>query len=461
MNNISDNLDYLFKKRKNDIFIEDSINNRSFTYQEFLDLVLCIKEFLNSQNVGENDKVCYYAENSVITLALQLAVLFQGAVIALIDPLKGKDEVENIIQRVSPKLILKLDDLLKLDVTKSNDLCVDFSSINYKKPYLITFTSGSTAEAKGVINSFENLYLSALDFGKEFCLTQENKFYHNFPMAYMAGVLNTFVKPMIFGCKIVVAERLSFLTAMKFWGEIQKYEVNTFWINPTFVATLMKLDRDIKNSEYTKNNKITIFCGTAPLDKILKKKFEEKYGTKLYESYGLSETLFISTNTPKLDVEGAVGKVLDNTELVFGENGEIKIRTPWMFLGYLGKEEFLKESFYSTGDVGIIEDGVLRITGRISDIIIKGGVNISPKRIEEVVSHFVSEFVVLGLKDEFLGERIACFYVDDIDEKIINSKILEMLGKDFTIDSFYKISEIPKNINGKIDKLALKKEYSK
>lgn len=461
MNNILNKLKYLFIERKNDEFITDTTdNNKVYTYGKFLNTVLNFSKFLRDNNINKDSSICYTAENSALTLALEIAVLTLNAKIALIDPLKGEEEVENIISRVKPKLVLKLDDLKKISIKELNADIKIFDDIDYARPYLITFTSGSTAEAKGVINSFENLYLSAVDFGNEFNLNENNIFYHNFPMAYMAGVLNTFIKPLIFGCKIIVAPRLSFITAMGFWGEIQKYNVDCFWINPTYVATLMKLDRDAKNAEYTKTHNITIFCGTAALDGTLKQKFEDRYGLKLYESYGLSETLFISTNLPSSNLKGSVGKVLKSIEINLSKENEIQIKTPWMFLGYLGKEPVSKKDYFKTGDLGEIKDGSLYITGRLSDIIIKGGVNISPKRISEIVGAWVNEFAILGLKDEFLGEKIACFYSGELDEKNVNSLIIKNLGKDFSIDEFHKLEELPKNINGKTDKLKLKLKYN-
>ena len=461
MNNISNRLKYLFIKRRDEDFIIDSIDNKKYSYGEFLQLILNFSNFLNENGIKKDCSICYIAQNSPLTLALEIAVLILNAKIALIDPLKGKEEIENIISRTKPMLTLKLEDLKNIQIKHFDTDGTFFDSIDFKKPYLITFTSGSTAEAKGVINSFENLYLSAKSFGEEFNLNEDNIFYHNFPMAYMAGVLNTFIKPLIFGCKIIVAPRLSFMTAIGFWGEIQKYNVDCFWINPTFVATLLKLDRNEENSKYTKSHKITIFCGTAALDKNLKQQFEQKYQTNLYESYGLSETLFISTNVPNSNLPGSVGKILKSVEIKLSDRNEIQIRTPWMFLGYLGKEPVLKSDYFHTGDLGEIRSNNLYITGRLSDIIIKGGVNISPKRIGDFLGKYVNEFAIIGLKDNLLGEKIACFYSDEIDEKSINLMIIKNLGKDYSIDEFYKLKELPKNINGKIDKLKLKKEYEK
>lgn len=455
MNKIKQTLEKLFFEKQNEIFITDSIENKSFTYGEFFKLSCAIKDFLQKNNIKNGEIISYIAINSVYSLALYIGVLLNNSQIALIDPLKGIKEQEEIITKTSPKMQLTLEDIKNIKETNN---IYSFEEIDFQQPYTITFTSGSTGEAKGVVHSFENLFLSALDFGKIFELSNKNTFYHNFPMAYMAGMLNTFIKPLIFGCKIVVGERLSVMMAMKFWEEIKKYKINTFWINPTFVSLLLKLDRNNIGIEYCKENNITIFCGTAALDKNLKEKFESKYHTPLYESYGLSETLFLSTNHPKNNQIGAVGEVLPSIKIDFIEE-EIAVTTPWTCLQYFGQETFYKEKPFLTGDIGEIKNNSLYITGRKKDIIIKGGVNISPKKLQELISHNFDEFVIMGLKDPILGEKVACFHTNEIDSKEINQTIMQALGKDYTIDTFIKMETIPKNINGKIDKIAIKKEY--
>lgn len=466
MNRIKQTLTNLFIGQKNEHFAKDILLNKNYTYGDFISLALCYKQYLQEKGVRESGTVCYTAHNSIYSLALYIAVLLLNAKIALIDPLKGEEETKGIICKASPDIVVTFEELSKIEENKKGYSTSIFDDIDFKAPFLITFTSGSTGGAKGVLHSFENLFLSAFDFGKLFNLNEKNIFFHNFPMAYMAGVLNTFIKPLIFGSKIVIAPRLSAMSAMHFWDDIIKNDINTFWINPTFVSMLLKLDRGQKGIEYAKGKKITAFCGTAPLDKNIKQKFEQKYGFKLYESYGLSETLFLTTNYPNSDTAGSPGIVLDSVDLKIDDNNEILVKAPWMFLGYLGKDNFYSGGYFKTGDLGETSTDKsqakrLFITGRSKDIIIKGGVNISPKKISDIVSTLCSEFAIIGLKDDTLGEKIACFYAGELDEKDINSTILTKLGKDYIIDVFYKLNEIPKNINGKTDKLKLKKEYEK
>ncbi|MCX6984810.1 MAG: class I adenylate-forming enzyme family protein, partial [Lentisphaerae bacterium] len=234
---------------------------------------------------------------------------------------------------------------------------------------------------------------------------------------------------------------------------------------------LFKLDRDPRGTDYASRTQITACVGTAPLDYQVKLNFEGKYKITVYESYGLSETLFVSTNCPSApQVKGCVGVLLEGVSLRFGPDTEIMIGTPWNFLGYsnIGTEEFLNGRRFRSGDFGELDDKqMLFIRGRKKDLIIKGGMNISPRRIEDFIGgfKFFHEFAVLGLKDIVLGEKIACFFspvenaYNDSRSKELNSAIIANLGKDYAIDEFILLDPLPKNTNGKIDKLKIKDMY--
>ena len=152
-------------------------------------------------------------------------------------------------------------------------------------------------------------------------------------------------------------------------------------------------------------------------------------------------------------------------DLKLSDDGEIMIDVPWMFKGYTNDDTdaYFLGSYYLTGDMGQSEEGILSITGRIKDLIIKGGMNISPKQIEDCILKYcgVDECAVSGvtIDDE---ERVVCWYVcsDEKDEGAMNRIIEKELGKHCCADRFERVSSIPKNINGKPDKKKLVQEYS-
>ena len=475
MNNFLKNV---FKSFWHEDFIIDGLFEKNFTYKDFWGAVLNCKKFLEKLGLKKGDRICLLMNNSLDFVVIYFASLLMNLVVVPIDPLKRKVEIELMIKLSCCKNVLCNYDLpdysfdaINLEKIKDDfyqNLDVDIDSLNllddidFKALHLITFTSGSTGVAKGVMHSFGNLCKSALAFDEFFGFNHKNVFYHNLPMSYMAGILNLIILPLFSGSKIVLGPRFDFSKILNFWNIPIKYAVNTFWFVPTILSLLLKLDRGSQGIEYFRTVNAIGCVGTAPLSVNIKRDFENKYNVKLFQSYGLSETLFVSTNSFLIgDSQDGVGKVLNGAKVFIDKNNEILISTDWMFLGYLDGQS---DKLFKSGDLGFVDKkGFLSVTDRIKNLIIRGGVNISPLRIEKFIEglNCYHECVVLGLRDDVLGEKTTCFYVPKKEfnrdiEKELNSKIYNELGRDYCIDKFVELDSIPKNLNGKVDKLKLK-----
>lgn len=477
--NVGELFQNIFKKNWDMEFIFDGINDVTLSYKEFFSRVLSYKEKLVKIGLKRQDVICLLLPNSIELVILYFAGLLMNLKVVPIDPEKGSSDIREILSHLDYKVIISneqsfdstqknifinefIDIKYKIIEKKESDL---FNKVNFDEIYLITFTSGSTGVPKGVMHSFNNLVKSAIAFNDKFDFDSKNVFYHNLPMTYMAGILNLLILPIIAGSKIVLGKRFNISNIAEFWDVPIRYSVNTFWFIPTILEILLKLDRNPKGLQYTKSNKIIGCVCTSPLNPSTKDEFEKKYSISLYESYGLSETLFVTTNFPNSDKSGSVGKILNDAEMSFLEDNEIAIKVPWMFLGYHGIKEnqFLKNRWFSSGDIGYLsENKFCVITGRKKDLIIKGGINISPKKIEDFIKNYHStEVVILGFANKFMGEKTVCFFVPNVefDQKQINKKIVEELGKSYHIDQFIELKKIPKNLNGKVDKPKIRETY--
>jgi long-chain acyl-CoA synthetase len=483
MLNIGKLLEELFAKNRDEDFVVDAKSGMSLTYGQFFEKAVLYAGKLKRLGIGPGKTAVLALNNSMDLFILYIAGLLSEARLVPVDPFKGVESIKEVLGQIDCEAIIvdgglggikskkkiSLEKFKKLPFKKESadeNRFGIFNRINYEKPYLISFTSGSTGVPKGVIHSFGNLIRSALNFGNRFGFGEKNVFYHNLPMTYMAGILNQLLMPFICGSRIVIGERFGVISAASFWDYPIKYSVNTFWINPTILSILLKLDRGTKGIRFTKKNNIVVCVGTAPLDYRLRKKIKEKYKIKLYESYGLSETLFISAEDPLgKRAKGSVGTKFPGVKLSFAPDGEIIIEAEWMFLGYVGQNagQPSNSKKFLSGDIGLVDkNNLLHITGRKKDLIIRGGINISPKKIEDFISEldYFGDCVIIGMEDEILGEKVVCFYEnkeDFKDEAFINRKIVEKLGRDYRIDKFIRLKEIPKNVNGKVNKLRLKK----
>jgi long-chain acyl-CoA synthetase len=473
----------VFENNWQDSFVFDSLSGRALSYSDFFSAILNCKEMLEKQRFKKGDIIVLLLPNSLELMLLYFAALLMGIIVVPLDINTGDKSINDILSQI------RYDGLIHrgyrrafseaIDIhsirkgffngrsIREKDLSV-FEHIEYDNPFTITFTSGTTGIPKGVMHSFNNFFKASLAFGEKFSFNEGNIFYHNLPMTYMAGILNLIFMPFLSESKLVIGKRFDVSSVLEFWETPVKYSVNTFFLIPSIVSLLLKFDRDSTGVDYADRTDITSCVGIAPLNKTVQHDFEKKYNTSLYESYGLSEMLFVSTNSPVRYGTG-VGEILDGVSVDLLDD-EILIDSPWKFLSYwnLSADRYFIDEKFISGDLGRFDGNNLVITGRKKDLIIKGGVNISPRKIEDFINDFsiFDECAVTGTEDIVLGEKVTCFHTPCNSDllfagiKKLNRSILETLGANYRIDEFFELPEIPKNANGKTDKLEIMELYN-
>lgn len=295
--------------------------------------------------------------------------------------------------------------------------------------FSLNFTSGTTSRPKGVPHRVGALWAAARAFNAHTGIDASHRFYHVLPMAYMAGFLNTLLCPFAAGGSVVTAAPFSPAMLLQFWGPVRAHGVNALWLVPTMLAALLRADRDPAGRAYCAANIRLVCVGTAPLPGQLQADFEAAYGVRLHESYGLSETLFVSGQSPLRPARaGSVGAPLagvalrmvgeDGQEVPPGAEGEILVQAPWSMPGYFDyaskQPQETGAAWFPSGDVGRCDaDGYLFITARKKDLIIRGGQNISPRAVEEVLEAHpaVLQAAVVGVPHAFYGEDVVAVLV--------------------------------------------------
>lgn len=445
------------------VVLNDNICERKYTNAEFSAAVNFLSAYMKEHMA---DEVLICADNSAELVILYFAGLFSGKVMVPIDPEKEIGEIQRIRELHSAAFFLDNNAVRKLvsfpvyAEKKSTRLlweCVDFDKL-----FLITYTSGSTGMPKGVRHTASNLFHAAYEFGIMVKYDHRTVMGHCMPMTYMAGILNTVIMPYLMGGCIVVLQRFSMKSSFSFWNNIKKGSVNTLWLSPTMLRIANMMDKRAAMKAYLHEHNVRISVGTAPLDKNLRDEVEGKYGIRLYQSYGLSETLFISTEIPEEYISRhTVGRLLPSVKIRCSEDGELQISVPWMFLGYTNEDTslYMNDEFYLSGDLGRFDDnGNLVIAGRKKEVIVRGGYNVNPRDIENTVleQEDISECAVTSalIRGE---EMIVCCYVAAREYGItdINHMIVSVLGKHSKIDFLERMRSLPKNLNGKVDKRAI------
>lgn len=462
-------------------FVVDDINNENLSYNQYFSRCIDMAEFINTN--CEDNSIVAVLENSLELSMIYFAVMLTDKKIMVIDPQKGKTEIQNILAEI-PNAKLILDAKIELDNeyiqnmlqfeknTENNifDVKREFLSRlsvrDFTDPYLVTYTSGTSGVTKGVVHSLESLFLSAYALHEKTDTIKDSVLLHLMPMTYMAGILNSIIYPFVAGATIIITERFSIKTARSFWNKVIMYNANLFWLSPAMLMMIEQLDRGTRGEEYCATHNMTFLVGTAALTDKMREKFNQRYGVEVFASYGLSETLFISVETKnslQKRLNGCVGEILEGVEYKLTEAGELLLDVPWMYLQYTNEETemYFEENYYKSGDLAKIEDGCLFIIGRSKELIIKGGINISPILIENCIlkNKEITECAVIGVKDQSGEEKICCVYVSNEVEtcsnemqKKLRQNIVDELGKNYMIDYFWKMNCLVRNINGKIDK---------
>jgi long-chain acyl-CoA synthetase len=261
---------------------------------------------------------------------------------------------------------------------------------------------------------------------------------------------------------------------------MEKERVN-FWVGvPTMYWALLKFveENNFDVSRAAKNLKVTT-SGGAPMPVEVMKDFEKVFGVRVFEGYGLSETSPLATfnQFEKPSKPGTVGqpifgvdiKCVDESDMEVkrGERGEVVIRGSNVMKGYYKRPEAtaeaLRNGWFHTGDIGIIdEDGYLSIVDRKKDMILRGGYNIYPRELEEIIMthEAVSLVAVIGVADERLGEEVKAFIVRKQGFDLTEDEMISWCKTQFAANKYPRYVEfrdaLPIGGTGKILKRELR-----
>jgi acyl-CoA synthetase (AMP-forming)/AMP-acid ligase II len=295
------------------------------------------------------------------------------------------------------------------------------------------------------------------------------------PLFHVNAQVVTTVVPLLLGGRVAMWERFS---ASAFWDTVAEFEPVTFSSVPTMLAALLHAPGA---DEAEINTLRFVICGAAPLSPALFRRFEEKFGLKVLEGYGLTEGTCCSTINPFLGPRkiGSIGiptrgqQVVildeDGSEAADDAVGEVCVRGPNVMKGYYNRpeatSETLRDGWLHTGDVGYRDaDGFLFLVDRKKDMIIRGGENIYPREIEDVLLEHpgVQAAAVLGRPDEVRGEEVHAVLVLAPGTELaeVEMHCRKSLAAFKVPSTWACVEELPKTSTGKIDKKPLREALS-
>jgi acyl-CoA synthetase (AMP-forming)/AMP-acid ligase II len=341
---------------------------------------------------------------------------------------------------------------------------------------LLIYTSGTTGRPKGVMLDHANISATAELIIGWFEMTPETRCLLVLPLFHVNGIMVSVVSPLLAGGSAFIAERFH---AASFWATVEQVRPTFFSAVPTIYALLASQPGPRPDTRSLR----FVICGAAPMPRQLIGEFEQRFGVPVVEGYGLSECTVVCTLNPLHGVRkaGSVGLpmpgidvgVVDETDQLLppGQAGEVVVRGPNVMRGYLRRPEesaqVLRGGWLHTGDVGRFDDdGYLTLVDRVKDLIIRGGENIYPKEIEDVLyTHpAVLEAAVVGQPDPVFGEQPVAFVTlrpgfdaapEDLVEHCRPSLARYKVPREVRIEE-----TLPKNAVGKVAKPVLREQLS-
>ncbi|ORA93951.1 AMP-dependent synthetase [Mycobacterium marseillense] len=439
---------------------------------------------LRARGVGPGDVVAFQLPNWVEAAVTFWASAFLSAVVVPIVHFYGPKELRYILSSVRPRVFITAEGFGRM--TYAPEVCADVPTValvgesfdelladepmagtlgaDPAGPALIAFTSGTTSNPKGVIHSHQTLgfetrqLLSNYPPGRKRQLTA-------LPVGHFIGMLGAFLIPVLDGspidlCDVWDPDRAIDLmdTDGVALGGGPPYFVTSLLDHPRFTAEHLRFITHIG-------------LGGSTVPAAVTRRLAD-LGILVTRSYGSSEHPSITGShytAPEDKRLFTDGNARTGVEVRLADDGEILSRGPDLFIGYtdpaLTARAFDEEGWYHTGDIGVMDDdGYLTITDRKSDIIIRGGENISALEVEEVLLGMpaVAEAVVVSAPDARLGEHAAAVLrikaghvmptLDDVRAHFERAGV----AKQKWPESLHQVDDYPRTASGKVQKYVVR-----
>ncbi len=318
---------------------------------------------------------------------------------------------------------------------------------------VVLFTSGTTGLPKGALMSHRNLGTNIAALAEAWQWGDHDRLLLSLPVFHMHGFGIGVCGSLALGAFFNL---LPSFDPIRIAGSIENEQFSAFFGVPTMYQRLADSGRCDSLSKLR-----LVVSGSAPMSEHLHRELKEATGQYVLERYGMTETAMITSNPLNGErIPGTVGGALPSVEVALEvETGEIKVKGPSLFQGYLGdatatSAAFDAEGWFRSGDAGSWQDqDHLRISGRLKDLIITGGFNVFPGEVEAVLRDFggVSEAAVVGAESDAWGEEVVAFVkgvrgdetaiLDHLRRNLVNYKVPKRL---IFVDS------IPRNALGKV-----------
>jgi long-chain acyl-CoA synthetase len=483
------------------LFLFSEADKRQFTYKEFEAAVMRTARMLAAKGVGYGDVVSLLLPNSVEYVIAYFACWQLGALAGPINSLLKSQEIAYVISNSEARALLVNSEFLPLIETIRDELTslqaiITFDNeadatreeitgedataeVDQDHEAIIIYTSGTTGKPKGCLLTHGNVIANARQITSWLGFTEADRLLTIMPLFHMNAVSVTTMSALYAGGSTVVSQKFS---ASRFWQSISDYQITSFGSVATMLSMLLSTYPDGVPEGLKTDQLRFAMCGSAPVPAEVLRRFEETFNCLVIEGYGLSESTCRSTFNPPNQRRrpGSCGVPIGNEmrvvdeedrEVPDGELGEIVLRGENILKGYYkndtANETAFRNGWFHTGDIGYRDaDGFYYIVDRKSDMIIRGGENIYPREIDEVLYEHpdVAAAAAVGVKDELYGEEVAAVVVLKPGANTTAQEVIDYCKArlaDFKCPkTVHFVDDIPKGPTGKLLKRELAKMLS-
>ncbi len=480
-------------------------HGQRISYATLNDLVNRLTSGLVKLGLEPGERVLVALENCPEFVVAFYAVLCARGIVVPIDPLYTIHEVAVIARDASPALVICNPANISLFTELARELPIPrgfiVTNTNETGPNIysyeellarssptaspvrhkerddmveILYTSGNSGIPKGVMLTHSNLYSNATTFARFCGLTTQDRSLLVAPAYHSAAQTCVLHASLVAGAAVVIHEKWP--GSRTVLQTIQDERITFFFGPPTMYVLLLE---DPLAENFDLSSWKIAFCGGAHLPVQVFHAFEKKFGLQITEGYGLTETSPVVCCNPVFGVKkpGSVGppipgvevKIVDYEDqpLPAGQVGEIVVKGPNVMKGYLNQEEetrkVLRNGWLHTGDLGYMdEEGYVFIVDRKKNVIIRGGLNIDPREVEEVLYLHPQVFdaVVVGVPDPVMGEEVMALVMlrgqERMDPAELQAFCTQRLAPYKVPRKIQFIESLPKTTSGKLLKKELK-----
>ena len=473
--------------------------NQTISFREVNENISTIGQKLIETGIERGSSIAIAAPNSPASCLMFMAIVSSGFVAVPLNLVAGSTILAYTIEHSEAKFIFVADDcrdliasavaqqnnsvkLVKLDPVRGPDLetlPLEVNDLNLEdiksKPNdiaLLMYTSGTTGKPKGVMLSHANLLAAGRFISTGHEIDGNDSGLCVLPIYHINGMCVTVMGTIVSASTLVIPHKFS---VNSFWKIIAKFKCSWFSAVPTqfsYILNYEETPEDISSLRFARS-------ASAPLSPDIHKKFEKRFNIPIIETMGLTETGSQITTNPMPPGErkiGSPGKAYGNQIMIgddqykalpAGETGEILVKGDNVMQGYFKQPEethktILGNGWLRTGDLGYLDnDGYVFVSGRIKELIIKGGENIAPREIDEaLLTHpSILEAAAFSVPCKDYGERVeACVCLKQkvsVELAELKSHCENQIGKFKSPDNIHIVADLPKGPSGKVQRLKL------